>query len=947
MEPGTELRLALAMRGGVSLAIWMGGACGEIDELRRGDNEFWSELTSALGFERVVVDVLTGASAGGLNGVLFASALRHGFKMSDLRGVWGQLASVKKIARRTGPWDSLFDGDTSFLKPLEEELRKLVSASGAESDPQSPGPCEFIDLQLTATLVEPLHIPTYRLDDEQLWTKRSAASFRFKHHSGGVLPQRDLEADDASRWRLAIAARSTSSFPVAFEPAVVRSRRPKRFGEQPSAAPGPLADCRGIFSETNGTVTSTDRADFVVADGGILDNIPIARAVEAIAASPASGPTKRVLIYLHPTGPTEPPPKLAGSPLVRGIRLATTRRKGIEWENHVDSNDSRRGIWPVLTALKSTMIRSETIDGDLAELQALNDGVRRTRMMREAALQREQSFELEPDFSQFALVWATYLNQRASSDADVINTLLDDPIKDLGSDPFPETRNQNRWRAPLSHMDTAERTTFTQGIASAYKDRIRERSAAGWTDATFAATFITDVSALERVVDLTLEWTRSLPTSDCTRDVKPMLYHLRSLIEVIARVRKLAWVVVASKATPTDAQLVLDLVEGMTRVPSDLAKRVVAMEGTAVEFLDHVNRMLQDINDSLEHREGLKDHPPELKVMIGGGHIVPDVDLDDGDMVDLRSVIAEVLVDEVSKLCVDATNLQEAGTPSTAMLHFLMTGHTGMKDGEGDGVKAVDRSVVKDRLIALEIEGLGEQLAGCIRGEETELFRISAVAKTPLADRFTALKKRSAELDLIKKDGWTTSSDFLRPEVKLAGNELANFAAFLDARWRNNDWMWGRLDAASDLVAMMMRSAGLNDDDQVPPTMLELVDRSTGLSADSSVKEVRDALIGSRQVQILEEILEDPTELANYAIGLESPTHHSGWSVPKNVQLTIRNAGRVIRRTVPLPIAVLVAPLSWAVQVVAAAVTAPRRWKIDDPFKADPTQSDRIKNPLP
>ncbi|MCB1257633.1 MAG: patatin-like protein [Microthrixaceae bacterium] len=947
MEPGTELRLALAMRGGVSLAIWMGGACGEIDELRRGDNEFWSELTSSLGFERVVVDVLTGASAGGLNGVLFASALRHGFKMSDLRGVWGQLASVKKIARRTGPWDSLFDGDTSFLKPLEQALGRLVSRTGSGSDSESPEPCDFIDLQLTATLVEPLHIPTYRLDDEQLWTKRSAASFRFKHHSGGVLPQRDLEADDASRWRLAVAARSTSSFPGAFEPAIVRSRRPERFGEQPPTAPGPLVDCRGVFSEANGTVTSTDRADFVVADGGILDNIPIARAVEAIAASPASGPTKRVLIYLHPTGPTEPPPELTRRSLVRGARIAAVRRKGIGSNKRVDSNDSRRGIWPVLTALKSTMIRSETIDGDLAELQALNDGVRRTRMMREAALQREQSFELEPDFSQFALVWATYLNQRASSDADVINTLLDDPIKDLGSDPFPETRNQNRWRAPLSHMDTAERTTFTQGIASAYKDRMRQRSAAGWTEATFAATFITDISALERVVDLTLEWTRSLPTTDCTRDVKPTLYHLRSLIEVIARVRKVAWVVVASKAKPTDAQLVLDSVEGMTRVPSDLAERVVAMDGTAVEFLDHVNRLLQDVNDSLEHREGINDHPPELKVMAGMDYVVRDTGPDDSDIVDLRSTIAEVLVDEVSKLCVDAMRLEQVDSPSTALLHFLMTGHTGINDGEGGGEKAVERSAIKDRLIALEIEGLGEQLSGCIRGEETELFRISAVAKTPLADEFNALKKRSAELDRVKKDGWTTSADFLRPEVKLAGNELANFSAFLDARWRNNDWMWGRLDAASDLVTMMMNSAGLNDDDRVPSSMLKFVGRTAGLSADSSVGDLRDALIRSRQLQILEEILEDPTDLAEYAIGLESPTRHSGWSVPKNVQLTLRNAGRVIRKTVPLPIAVLVAPLSWIVQVVATALTVPRRWKVNDPFKPDPTESGGIKNSLP
>ena len=91
MSSRSELRLGLAMRGGVSLAVWIGGACVEIDELRRGGDEhddFWRRLSEACGYDRVVVDVLAGASAGGLNGVLFAAAIRHGFQMKDLEGVW-------------------------------------------------------------------------------------------------------------------------------------------------------------------------------------------------------------------------------------------------------------------------------------------------------------------------------------------------------------------------------------------------------------------------------------------------------------------------------------------------------------------------------------------------------------------------------------------------------------------------------------------------------------------------------------------------------------------------------------------------------------------------------------------------------------------------------------------------------------------------------------------
>jgi predicted acylesterase/phospholipase RssA len=41
------------------------------------------------------------------------------------------------------------------------------------------------------------------------------------------------------------------------------------------------------------------------------------------------------------------------------------------------------------------------------------------------------------------------------------------------------------------------------------------------------------------------------------------------------------------------------------------------------------------------------------------------------------------------------------------------------------------------------------------------------------------------------------------PMDKLAGVELAHFGAFLKRSWRANDWMWGRLDAAQRLVALL------------------------------------------------------------------------------------------------------------------------------------------------
>jgi hypothetical protein len=49
-------------------------------------------------------------------------------------------------------------------------------------------------------------------------------------------------------------------------------------------------------------------------------------------------------------------------------------------------------------------------------------------------------------------------------------------------------------------------------------------------------------------------------------------------------------------------------------------------------------------------------------------------------------------------------------------------------------------------------------------------------------------------------DGWTWLHDEGWPGAKLAGSSLGNFGAFFSRRWRQNDWWWGRLDAAAGIL---------------------------------------------------------------------------------------------------------------------------------------------------
>ena len=65
-----------------------------------------------------------------------------------------------------------------------------------------------------------------------------------------------------------------------------------------------LPDMGGLLLDRSGAVRSDGTVDerdvFVASDGGILDNIPIGRALDAIARAPADGVTRRLLVYLQP-----------------------------------------------------------------------------------------------------------------------------------------------------------------------------------------------------------------------------------------------------------------------------------------------------------------------------------------------------------------------------------------------------------------------------------------------------------------------------------------------------------------------------------------------------------------------------------------------------------------------------------------------------------------------
>src|SRR4051794_31105152 len=103
-----EVRVAMALNGGVSLAVWMGGCAAELDCARRAHlapepgRRAYHALCRAFG-RVLVVDLMSGSSAGGINGALLGAAIRHRRRLNPdfLREQWLELGEFESLLYKT------------------------------------------------------------------------------------------------------------------------------------------------------------------------------------------------------------------------------------------------------------------------------------------------------------------------------------------------------------------------------------------------------------------------------------------------------------------------------------------------------------------------------------------------------------------------------------------------------------------------------------------------------------------------------------------------------------------------------------------------------------------------------------------------------------------------------------------------------------------------------
>lgn len=363
-----ELRIALVCYGGISLAVYMHGVTKEVWRATRASRAFHRADPPGEGVEavyrnlfetilatrdlklRLIPDIISGASAGGINGVFLGQAIATGQSLEPLTTLWLERADIDVLLDPDAkPWSRFakfwaqpvvwfvlkwpgnvvsrtvakgtraevrlkvsrlirarwfappFSG-IGFSRLIAEALDAMVQTSrdeqgGNAADVQPLLPKGHpLDLLVTATDFNG-HPEELRLNSPPLVEEsehRLAIAFRrgMGNPADGNCPGTDL----ASLPELVFAARATASFPGAFPPLTV-AEIDRLTDERGTGWPGRDAFLKRIMPSRwkRGHIAGAS-----LVDGAVLVNRPFAQAMGVLRDRPAQREVDRRFVYIDP-----------------------------------------------------------------------------------------------------------------------------------------------------------------------------------------------------------------------------------------------------------------------------------------------------------------------------------------------------------------------------------------------------------------------------------------------------------------------------------------------------------------------------------------------------------------------------------------------------------------------------------------------------------------------
>lgn len=746
------------MRGGVSLAVWIGGAVAELDILRRiriyrtaegtlksyllhpgpagtatdaliGRAAVYADLLRQAKYDDVEFDILAGASAGGLNSVMYAVAQRAGAGMDPVLGLWQAAGGIGKLLRPLGchPVESLLQGEDH----LREEIGKVLNRLYAEEPSHPQLKVGHITVDLSATVIDSESSPNPEVEEGR-------GNFHFEGHKPGksrvcgpadTIPPIGSEGggtDGEALTRLAYAARTTSSFPGAFEPAEIYSvPTPAEEGPEGAGGSGQYLDMRFVFDGHRSNAAAGQKP-FRVIDGGIFDNIPIERALRAARTRSSDRHADRALIYLNPD------PLHAEHPG--------------RWDGDL------RHLVPTLFAAAKRMRRRESDATEERSFYEFRDRQLVAKGRQEALAQLLH----HPKADLYARRGA-YIRYRSTADVEMLNTLLTNPSEWQ----LTSTLTQRQTFTPIK---PAKLEMLPQAMINAYADLVPNGLPlpSAWEVLRGPQAFFDSASCI-------LSWVRYLERLA----IDPGLP--AGLAGSPSKIREGVYDELQRAVCLRD-QKFLQLLENL-----DTSDLETLAHSVTERWLGEQAPVPDDawghLDDCVANLQGIAE---KLNGQLDG-------DTDDGKDARWKLDWAEsswhALTDAGGT--VKAADLPPAFCATTippAVSNIMYWRITGDERPEAANEFCVLQKAWQRKGLsaALRYGNPDEQLE-----EEQNLPAIQNI------------------LSLV-----APPKDELPAKAKLAGIGLLNFRGFLSEEWRRNDWIWGRMDAAAGMARFLRQPPG-------------------------------------------------------------------------------------------------------------------------------------------
>ncbi|HEX8185349.1 MAG TPA: patatin-like protein, partial [Blastocatellia bacterium] len=283
-----EMRLGLVMYGGVSLAVYINGVAAEFFRAVRGRGVY--RLIKALTDSDIVVDIISGTSAGGINGILLAYALCNNKDFLSSATLWRRDGDIRSLLRSPhrdkDGFSSLLNSEGYYQPRLEEAFRYMRDYVPEDGEMGS----EFCELDLFVTGTDVDGNISTQFDDagHAIDVKDHRSVFLLKHRKNRKEPfNPQFKADGAGEQNadttykaLAKLARITSCFPAAFTPVYVTA------GESNEDK---ILQAWGQLDK-----------DSCFLDGGVIDNKPFTYTLKEIFERSATRQVDRKLYYVEP-----------------------------------------------------------------------------------------------------------------------------------------------------------------------------------------------------------------------------------------------------------------------------------------------------------------------------------------------------------------------------------------------------------------------------------------------------------------------------------------------------------------------------------------------------------------------------------------------------------------------------------------------------------------------